>query len=80
LGYNPKELRRDRGRRSGAWRPAAKGRGAPMNNVTPYDLLILAGGFVVIKLLMRDSTLGGNVLFYMIFLAGFVGWKLYADI
>jgi len=41
------------------------------------DLAILAGGFVALKLLLRDSSLGGNVVFYIIFMVGFVGWKLY---
>ena len=41
------------------------------------DLAILAGGFIALKLLLRDSSLGGNVVFYMIFMVGFVGWKLY---
>lgn len=47
-----------------------------MDLLTPIDLLILVGGFVALKLFMRDSSLGGNVLVYMIFMVGFVGWKL----
>jgi len=47
-----------------------------MNEFGLYDLAILAGGFVLLKLMTRDSSLGANVLLYMIFLAGFVGWKL----
>lgn len=47
--------------------------------LTLTDLAILVGGFVALRLFMRDSSLGGNVLVYMIFMVGFVGWKLYQN-
>ena len=48
-----------------------------MDFLAPIDLAILAGGFIALKLFMRDSSLGGNVMVYMIFMVGFIGWKLY---
>lgn len=62
-----------------AWR-ATVGQGrCMMNLLTPIDLLILVGGFIALKLFMRDSSLGGNVVVYMIFMVGFVGWKMYEN-
>ena len=48
-----------------------------MNLLSLTDMAILLGGFIAIKLFMRDASLGGNVMVYMIFMVGFVGWKLY---
>ena len=47
-----------------------------MDLLTLTDFAILAGGFIAIKVFMRDSSLGGNVVVYMIFMVAFVGWKL----
>lgn len=54
------------------WRPV-------LNLLSLTDLAILVGGFIVLKLFMRDSSLGGNVVVYMIFMVGFVGWKMYEN-
>ena len=55
------------------WRP-------DLNLLTLTDLAILVGGFIVLKMFMRDSSLGGNVVVYMIFMVGFVGWKMYENV
>lgn len=70
-----------RDQRSGALQRTARGAAANrrrlvLNQLTLTDLAILVGGFIVLRLLTRDSSTGSNVLLFIIFLAGFVGWKL----